>query len=160
MMDLQLLTYCLITIINACKYSRPCMRWKENIGSSFLLIKEIGVTWFTTRRHPWEMSIGKCLCKVCRCLINSSYRCWTETSLGTGIHALYNIWPTIVTRHCTIKLSPICNIQNVYFFAMGMIGLFVMAFMNVFSVKPNGLYFEQGYMKHMREKCPLSIIYG
>lgn len=37
-------------------------------------------------------------------------------------------------------------------------GLFVMAFMDVLSIRTEGLYFKRRYVRHMRDKFFLSIM--
>ncbi|KAJ8435571.1 hypothetical protein Cgig2_020033 [Carnegiea gigantea] len=54
----------------------------------------------------------------------------------------------------------VCDMESVFGCSGHDCGLFVMAFMEVLSIRTDGLYFKRAYVRHMRDKCLLSIMLG
>jgi len=52
---------------------------------------------------------------------------------------------------CSFSVFVVCN---------GHDGLYVMAFMDVLSIKTDGLYFDPSCARHVRDLCLLSILQG
>jgi len=64
-------------------------------------------------------------------------------------------WSTV---HCAFVLDVFCSAFIAY--SGHDCGLYVMAFMDVLSIKTDRLYFDPSYARHIRDLCLLSIVQG
>ena len=73
-------------------------------------------------------------------------------------HAFSNTYPPLYDSHSAVVVDD-------FFYAFVVrsghdCGLYVMAFMDVLSIRTAGLYFDTSYVRHMRDLCLLSILQG
>jgi len=69
----------------------------------------------------------------------------------------HSFHPNVVS---TIRIPSIASPYASLFRSGHDCGVFVMAFMDVLSIRTDGLYFHQRDVRHMRDLCLLSIIQG